>query len=918
MSSNVINACGAKGNVNEVKKLWNNFSNDAYIKKHMPEENREEAFVHLLESELNMALEDVDYFNISKGQFRGVKNKINSVSKAIRKGKLAGGVTEMLYTSAAIANRNPEVKGMLERFIHISHSLKGRQQKHSTMYNNVISYIRKEAIARGYEKESIVSGVTAALRGKTVKAKADKLENDIMAATADYVNRKPGGQQKLKELKALEDKFYREEEGKIFSELLHHIEVSVPEMYAKLESEGVKNIKIEDYIKDFKDAEGNRITSHGMQQAVKEHLKIIDETWNTLDQGVKTFIDSIMLGLENTTSKQGLEAIKEKLTAIMSPNKVKGYYPHYSRDLNTGFIEGLMHHLENVNQATSLTLSGHDSKTAASSLSDLNKYIDKVGEGYLSGHAQGRVDSKEYSRNYLTVMKNYVDEVNRFNFIDNSNQAARKAINTTKDVWAKGEDMQGYGLSVVKYMQDLHSAQTGVRAVTNPKMDSAMRTLLGMEFVSKLGWNLRSGLRNLTQSVLNYVQFGFTANRKADAYIDGLPLDIGKTHGDRTSIQKDMEGAGFLFNENAPQLEETLGVRGGMHKVLRMNENTGKLDFVPVGKVEKASAAVSKVAGKSAVIMQKVENYNRSRTYKTGFATMHSKLTDNQAYRDALMDGSYDGKKRSAEQVDSYVWNKSRNYAINMVNMLHFDYGDVSKAKALRTPLGKIIGQFQHYGFKFAELNANIFSGAKNDIMSGSMTGADALKAYRMAMIYFLAPVLAAGLTGLDFSNLLEHDTKQRIVQIATALTGDGKDIEEATYGRGITAMVGGPLVSDMLAIGNIMGFVDLDKNELNNFLVGYQRQADLDSDEKSAQMMRIFSTALSRGYNSTIPLAMAGNIGFAAQLESGIVSTKESRKIRKKAQASVPNILSTKDKDIMNALDLLQGTSKKKVPYIY
>ena len=136
MASNVINACGVKGNVNEVKKLWNNFSNDAYIKRHMPEENREEAFIHLIESELNMSLEDIDYFDISKGQFRGLKNKINSVSKAIRKGKLAGGVTEMLYTSAAIANRNPEVKGMLERFIHISHSLKGRQHK---LYPNLSS-----------------------------------------------------------------------------------------------------------------------------------------------------------------------------------------------------------------------------------------------------------------------------------------------------------------------------------------------------------------------------------------------------------------------------------------------------------------------------------------------------------------------------------------------------------------------------------------------------------------------------------------------------------------------------------------------------------------------------------------------------------------------------------------------------------
>ena len=918
MARNTIEACGVKGNVKAVGDLWNQFANDTYIKKNMPDENKKEAFVHLLESELNMALEDIDYFDISKGQFRGVRNKINAVSKAMRKGKMAGGIVEMLYTSSAIANRNPEVKGMLEQFIHINHSLKGRQQKHGTMYNNVLSYIRKEAIARGYEKESIIAGATAALRGKTVKAKADKLENDIMVATADFVNRKPGAEQKLKELRKLENDFYRQEEGQIFDELLHHIEVSVPEMYAKLEADGVKNIKIEDYIKDFKKANGESISTHGMQSAVKEHLKIIDETWKTLDNGVDAFIGSIMEGLKNTTSKKGLEAIKEKLQARMKPHRVKGYYPHYNRDLNSGFIQGLMPHLEAVNQATSLSLSGHRKIEAEKAMKGLNDYVSNVDEGYLSGHAKGRVESSEYSRNYLTVMKNYIDEVNRFNYIANSNQAARKAINTAKDVWKKGQDMEGYGLSVVKYMQDLHAAQTGVRAITNPKIDAAMRTVLGMEFVSKLGWNLRSGLRNLTQSVLNYVQFGWTANKRADEYINGLPLDIGKKHGDRTSMQKDMEGAGFLFHEDAPQLEETLGIRGSMHKVLQMNENTGKLEFVPIGKAEKASAAVSKVAGKSAIIMQKVENYNRQRTYKTAFATMHSKLVDNQPYKDALMDGSYDGKKRTAEQVESYIWKKSKDYSINMVNMLHFDYGDVSKAKALRTPLGKIIGQFQHYGFKFAELNANIFSGAKNDIMSGSMTGADALKAYRMSMIYFLAPVLAAGLTGLDFSNLIEHDTKQRIVQIATALTGDGKDIEEATYGRGITAMIGGPLVSDMLAIGNIMGFVDLDKNELNNFLVGYQRQSDLDSDEKSAQIQRIFSTALSRAYNSTLPLAMAGNIGFAAQLESGIVSTKESRKIRKKAQSSVPNILSSEDKDIMSALDLLQGTSKKKVPYIY
>jgi hypothetical protein len=121
-----------------------------------------------------------------------------------------------------------------------------------------------------------------------------------------------------------------------------------------------------------------------------------------------------------------------------------------------------------------------------------------------------------------------------------------------------------------------------------------------------------------------------------------------------------------------------------------------------------------------------------------------------------------------------------------------------------------------------------------------------------------------------------------------------------------------------MLEMGNIMGFVDLDDNELNNFLVGYQRQADMDGDDRSMRIQRLFSTALSRNYNSTLPMAMSGNIGFALQLESGLLKTKEARDTQKKLQASLPAVLSTKDKDVLKSLDLLQGTSKKKVPHIY
>ena len=74
MAEQVIKACGIKGNVNTIKGLYRQFSNDPNIKKNISEDNMEEAFIHLIEAEIGMSLEDTNHFNVSKGKFRGVKN----------------------------------------------------------------------------------------------------------------------------------------------------------------------------------------------------------------------------------------------------------------------------------------------------------------------------------------------------------------------------------------------------------------------------------------------------------------------------------------------------------------------------------------------------------------------------------------------------------------------------------------------------------------------------------------------------------------------------------------------------------------------------------------------------------------------------------------------------------------------------
>lgn len=96
-------------------------------------------------------------------------------------------------------------------------------------------------------------------------------------------------------------------------------------------------------------------------------------------------------------------------------------------------------------------------------------------------------------------------------------------------------------------------------------------------------------------------------------------------------------------------------------------------------------------------MMQKVENFNRMKTFKIAFSKMYQELESSQGFRDLVRDS---GKEFNAE-----LRNRSRNYAIRMTNMLHFDYADVSKSKLLRHPLGRFMFQFQHYSQKFFELN---------------------------------------------------------------------------------------------------------------------------------------------------------------------------------------------------------------------
>jgi len=177
-----------------------------------------------------------------------------------------------------------------------------------------------------------------------------------------------------------------------------------------------------------------------------------------------------------------------------------------------------------------------------------------------------------------------------------------------------------------------------------------------------------------------------------------------------------------------------------------------------------------------------------------------------------------------------------------------------------------------------------------------------------MAWIYFLAPLIAGSYMGVDFGNLVEHDTAQRLEQLKVALTGDEEEIKQAFYGKGpVLATFGGPFISDLIEVGMMMDLIDLDEDSLLTLFSGIERRdPDITSDDTSKKL-RILNTFLGRFVERHLPLIAKGgmSIGVAAQQELGIYPTAAARKRQKKLQriraAAIPS-------EIELALQQLEG----------
>ena len=898
-----------------------------------------EAGLRLVETEFMFDFESAQNIPITDGQVGSFKSRLRELTRSVERGTIDSDFAKFFWQTSHYGKKDPVIGRLLNTMQRSSHTFRYNEHRDRSLSAAMFEDLKGESLSRGLQTRLGLKNADKEMR---------KLDEEWQQEFTNWKNGVKGAEDKIQDVDSRIEELVKSTHLQVYEDMITMIEGKGKMRDGKMIWEsGLPKIVQEKYKtmtpeKQLEVDEGKRIVpitetdltalrtqdgkkvSPRMYDAIVKYKNLMDNLNKTLRYSVDTRIKSIIkrnkINDNEQTSAQ-LEEIRKKMQDLFMPKYEQGFFPHYTRDLNIdilggapdakGLQSGIGKYFEEMQSAVNPYEKTKVKRTIQDIANDMNLYI--------SGHAQRRAEVTEtgeasygYSRDFFNTINNYIFDINRFNYISFMDSHMLDGLSSVEKIYNTEGHAKGYAESLTNYIRDLHLASNGDSSI-EPATRNFMRTILGFEFISKLGINPRGAARNFTQRALDYIEWGPVQVKRMKKQLD--TIDLG---GDAESyVTTSLKKAGLLYDEISTQLlESQLQAPGSVFKVVNWNEAEGKFEFNKTPRMEKVANAVSWAAGKSSLLHRMAENSNRKHTFKLGFAQMHGWLY-NPEYRAKLRDREIEKRKEKGNDnpvtekfINNIIAAKSRNYAINMVVLNHFDYADYAKSKALRSKAGRFLGQFQHYSFEFFERNLRILREAKHDVIAGNLLpNGDARglqKAYRMGLVYFMAPVIASALTGVNFSNLLEHDSAERVKQLATLLTGDEEDIKTAFYGKGpIISTFGGPITSDLIDIGMMLDLIDLDEDSLMTLITGMEKYDPSVQSTELSKRLRIINTFLGRATERHIPQLTKGRIGWAVQQEFGLYPTKEARQKQKKYKKARKELLPS---DIESALAALES----------
>jgi len=480
----------------------------------------------------------------------------------------------------------------------------------------------------------------------------------------------------------------------------------------------------------------------------------------------------------------------------------------------------------------------------------------------------------------------------------NYNYRKAAAALQSKVLNAKGNatEVTALAKSLRETMGRTYEILLGMNANGDQGLENLTRFITAVEHTSKMGGNIRSAIRNYGQKLFNWVHMGGQAMRFSNEFYSGAnhEVNLALVHREMTRHGISWEASrkdGIQGVENM-----TYGAVENVDPLLPANYkivNGVMVDATPtVG--DKMVKGANWMAEKSSFMHRKVENMNRNETFKIAFSLAYNNYTSSghdfivrEMVREGTKPPGTDPTSVSKDAALKWAARKSGNMAYHSVLDLHFDYSAAGKPQLLTHKAGRVFGQYQNYRFALIDLQAKWLKDAKRSAYAGDWTGQEMQRMYRLGALYSMVSG-GSVLFNVQLGNLIANDTYQQARQYwdfmsADPSTPEGRlQMEKSFFGVGpVAGTVGGPLVSDIMTMGEIVDLWSLNQYGVPSKEAAYRKGLEKNPD-KLYDALRVINGQAARIYEHSFPQVAKGDVWQALKIESGLYPSKWTRDMRK------------------------------------
>ena len=361
--------CDIAGLTQDMRDIGSQYSKDKEIVKRFGS-GATNVVKTVFEEVFDVPIESYKAVKFTKGTLKTFERRLMEIKRASENGSISSKFGSIFYTPSAIAKKNPHLMNLMDKLHNTNLSFQGRTGRHNRAYRRILDHFKKEILVNTYEKQGWIQEKSAAWNLKRAQKQATEHETIIEKLAVDAYNNVAGSKTRLSAALQAEDAFYTKGEGKVFNDMIVTIEKTLPkierEAYKAWESKAsgekgyraqLKKGKIsrERFLtlrrKALEPILATQIKSQPMRRAVEEYLDLSNEMYDVMEKGIKAYGNTVKEGLKGKYTNDQIDDIVKKIVDKVSPDRQKGYYPHYRRVLSIDFMDNLMPRMQRVTDA---------------------------------------------------------------------------------------------------------------------------------------------------------------------------------------------------------------------------------------------------------------------------------------------------------------------------------------------------------------------------------------------------------------------------------------------------------------------------------------------------------------------------------------------------------------------------------------